>query len=95
MRIPDLAALQAFAQAVRAAVAELAPEAPARDPLAGLHDIATVAEVAEVLGVSGPMIYNEINTGKLLAIRLGRGQKRPLYRVQKKNVREWLERRGR
>jgi excisionase family DNA binding protein len=49
-----------------------------------LNDIAhkggrplTTSELAEILGLSATFIRNEINSGHLHAVRIGRGRRRP------------------
>jgi excisionase family DNA binding protein len=48
----------------------------------------TVAEVARALRVSNMTVYRLVNSGRLPAVRVGRG-----YRIREEDVRRYLEQR--
>lgn len=62
--------------------------APSRTPLY------TPGEVAQQLRVTAEQIRCLIRTGKLAAINVGTGPKRPLYRITPEAVEEFLARRA-
>lgn len=75
------AAVDALAAALLAAVADAAPAADAPDRLL------SVAEAADALGVGCSRLYDEISSGRLRSIRVGRRRLIPAGAI-----REYVER---
>ena len=54
-----------------------------------LPDICTVSQVAQAFGVSRQLVYNQVNSGALASIRIGRA-----VRVTKQAMIDFIERQG-